>query len=976
MKDRQIESDLDPAVSRVEPADLQVPAGNGEPAVDYKSTLARLKKRERALNELLSGSGESAEHDAVAALATAFDSEFCAVALFQPHTPALKLEAVCSGDDFLEPDEWNLSADSLRRMAGAGHTTWHGRLCAADLPDWVSFDAADGVDFCSNILRCNGDVVGFLVYTLSEPADLSVESGADLGHLIASRLSAELELRAERTARRSTEKQFQDVASIAFDWFWEIDEDHCVSYLSERWSSLTGRDRKDVVGLTLHDLGIDASDPRWATLYEGLDTHQPIRGIKTSAVDADRKLRYWIVNGNPWFDERGEFRGYRGTGTDVTAEVKQRHRAEKAERLLRDAIEALPQGFILFDEDDRLVVCNGKYGELHPEITDGLVAGADLFDLVTCWAHQTSDRPDGMSTDELINRRMKAHRSHTREIEFARSSGETFLVNEQKTQSGCSVWMHTDITSLKKRENELQRLSDELRSKNAQLDATINSMGDGLIMHGPDERVMLVNQCWKNMFDIPETMQVTGTAHSEIIAYLEDNGVAPELQQSVRANWERVLREGEVTHKRELADARVIEVKGFGMDDGGVVLTFRDITLAERQAAALREQATQFEALSEALAKQNAYFDGALNAMVQGLATFTPGNRLVVCNRRFQQIFGLPDELVSPGASVGDIGAFLSENGLMPNAAERIEASHETARTEGAHNNTMRFGDGRVFEVQNNRLEDGDLLVAFHEITDLENHARRLDEYAKRLEASNRELQEFAYVASHDLQEPLRKIEAFSDRLRSKYGDELDDTGRAYIERMHLAAQRMRSLIEDLLGYSRITTKGREFEIVALRQVIDGVLNDLEIAIDASGAEIRVSPDLPEIEADAAQMRRLFQNLVSNAIKFRKPDIAPAIEISAELVLATAGDACANVEISVADNGIGFESKYTEQIFKIFHRLHGRSEYEGTGIGLATCRKIVDRHAGSITATSVPDEGTTMTLCLPLSQPSTTEDLE
>jgi light-regulated signal transduction histidine kinase (bacteriophytochrome) len=248
----------------------------------------------------------------------------------------------------------------------------------------------------------------------------------------------------------------------------------------------------------------------------------------------------------------------------------------------------------------------------------------------------------------------------------------------------------------------------------------------------------------------------------------------------------------------------------------------------------------------------------------------------------------------------------------------------------------------------------------------MEQHARRLNEYAERLEYSNRELEEFAYVASHDLQEPLRKIEAFGDRLRQKYSDRLDENGRAYLERMQHASRRMRSLISDLLDYSRISTKTKPFAKVDMREVAEGVIADLEIALEASGAEVSVC-DLPCLEADRPQMQRLFQNLIANAIKFAKPDVEARIEITVETE--RVDGAAPMCRLQVRDNGIGFDNRHAEQVFKIFHRLHGRSEYEGTGIGLATCRKIVERHSGTIAASSEPGVGTTITVRLPIHRP-------
>jgi len=242
----------------------------------------------------------------------------------------------------------------------------------------------------------------------------------------------------------------------------------------------------------------------------------------------------------------------------------------------------------------------------------------------------------------------------------------------------------------------------------------------------------------------------------------------------------------------------------------------------------------------------------------------------------------------------------------------------------------------------------------------------QLQKYALELARSNRELQNFAYISSHDLQEPLRKIETFADRIQQRYADKLDERGQDYLARMQNAAVRMRTLIIDLLAFSRVTTQARPFTPVNLNKVVAGVWADLETVVEAVQGEV-AALDLPTIDADEMQMRQLLQNLISNGLKFYKPGERPSLTISAQLLPAQEDDK-QMVEISVADNGIGFEEKYLDRIFEVFQRLHGREAYEGTGIGLAVCRKIVERHQGCITARSQPGEGATFIVQLPLKQ--------
>ena len=259
------------------------------------------------------------------------------------------------------------------------------------------------------------------------------------------------------------------------------------------------------------------------------------------------------------------------------------------------------------------------------------------------------------------------------------------------------------------------------------------------------------------------------------------------------------------------------------------------------------------------------------------------------------------------------------------------------------------------------------------DITKRKEDEEKLQRFAAQLERSNSELQNFASVASHDLQEPLRKIQAFGDRLKTKCSDQLGEQGRDYLDRMQNAAQRMQTLIQDLLQLSRITSRAQPFQACDLGTIVREVISDLEVAIEQAGGKLEVG-ELPSVDADPLQMRQLFQNLIANALKFRRPGETPIVRISSELSTATdyslAGARPRDkiVRVKVEDNGIGFDQKFADQIFVVFQRLHTKQEYEGTGIGLAVCRKITDRHGGSIVAHSQEGRGATFEVSLPLKQ--------
>ncbi len=249
---------------------------------------------------------------------------------------------------------------------------------------------------------------------------------------------------------------------------------------------------------------------------------------------------------------------------------------------------------------------------------------------------------------------------------------------------------------------------------------------------------------------------------------------------------------------------------------------------------------------------------------------------------------------------------------------------------------------------------------------------QKLEEGTNELQRSNQELERFASIAAHDLQEPLRKILAFGDRLVARC-DNLDERGQDYLQRMQGAAKRMQSLIGDLLTFSRVTRQANKLENVDMMKIMDDILDDMEIRIRQESAKVEIGV-LPDILADKTQMRQVFQNLISNALKFHQQDIDPIVTIHCRSV----ADIDASSETSdssepgfhcfdVVDNGIGFDEQYKEKIFDTFQRLHGRSEYEGNGIGLSIVLKIITNHGGKIWADSEVGKGTTFFVTLPKS---------
>jgi two-component system sensor kinase FixL len=379
------------------------------------------------------------------------------------------------------------------------------------------------------------------------------------------------------------------------------------------------------------------------------------------------------------------------------------------------------------------------------------------------------------------------------------------------------------------------------------------------------------------------------------------------------------------------------------------------------------------ESLTEAQERKTSILESSLDPII----TINHEGLIVEFNRAAEQTFGYPrekvlntrpsDVLFPPSLSAGHrsrIERYL-EAGEGSMLGKRVEVTASRANGEEF------FAEMAMTISQIN----GAPAITFF-VRDISQRKRAEEQqarYAAELERSNRDLEQFAYVASHDLQEPLRKIRAFGDRLELKCKDLLDETAQECVTRMQSAAARMQELIEGLLTLSRVTTRASEFEQVDLGEVVRQVVSDLEAQIERVGGRVEVGR-LPTIQAEPLQIRQLLQNLIANALKFHKADEPPVVKVEARYVTprdqrhaqkSLTDEKC---RITVEDNGIGFDEQYTDRIFGIFQRLHTRDLYEGTGIGLAICRRIAEYHGGEIDVHSVPGQGTTFEVVLPAAQ--------
>ncbi|MEI6948604.1 ATP-binding protein [Paraflavisolibacter sp. H34] len=394
--------------------------------------------------------------------------------------------------------------------------------------------------------------------------------------------------------------------------------------------------------------------------------------------------------------------------------------------------------------------------------------------------------------------------------------------------------------------------------------------------------------------------------------------------------------------------------------DSGVLVTFSEVT-AQKQAAQLVEEQRR---LLENILKHSS------GGIVVGEAVRDQeGNirdlRIVMANDAAIRLVGIPREIYL-SQTAAHLHQDVWESQFLDLNTEALQ-SGRTLHTELFWQLTQKW-----LEVTLSRLTGDQLIFVLSDITTQKQTRLQLERTVEELQRSNASLQEFAYAASHDLQEPLRKIQLFSERLRQGLTTAVPEENSQLLERMENAASRMRTLIDDLLAFSQVSMKPGLLQPVDLNGVVREVLHDLETAIQQSGAHLQIDP-LPEVRGDERQLRQLFQNLLGNALKYRNKEVSPRITLryrpvregdtSAPLLQDSCAGSCRLIE--VGDNGIGFDPQEAEKIFQLFHRLQGRLDYPGTGIGLAIVHKVAVNHNGAVWAQGEPGKGATFSLLLP-----------
>ena len=632
-----------------------------------------------------------------------------------------------------------------------------------------------------------------------------------------------------------------------------------------------------------------------------------------------------------------------------------------AEANYKSLVETASDAIISFDQENRVIFWNSSAEQIFG-YTKGEAVGSPLFGKIIPEEYANN-------LEEPIGGPQGRGSRNTVEIEGRHKNGGLFPIElsafARKPPSGrVSTCIVRDVT-------ERKRVEETLRTTVRRFHKILSNIFSGILVVTEDDRIEFVNQNFCDQFDIAEApSDLIGLTAREMLQKILPAYADPE------ANSARIRQVLSRRHRIEDEEIPMRNGRVYARDhipilvDGkprGRMWQHRDITERKHTEEALRKSRDELELrvrertaelvrAGEDLQKQAALLNLARDAIfVRGL-----DHTVKFWNDGAAQLYGF-----TSAETLGKVTQELLHTGFPEPIDQIVDHVLESGHWEGELRQTTSTGQEILVESlwALQRGTDGQPL-GFLEIN-RDVTARKVAEEAlrsnmARLELVNAELQEFAHVASHDLQEPLRKIQTFCDMAMKRCAPVLDTTGKDYLDRVINSASRMRQLLRDLLDFSRVATKPEPFKEIDLVKIAWEAADVFEASVKDTGCKIEIK-NMPAIEADETQMLRLFQNLIGNALKFRGAE-PPRIKVYGKF------DGRGACRIFVKDNGIGFEPKFAELIFKPFQRLHGRSEYDGTGMGLAICRKIVERHGGSIRAESEPGKGSTFIIRLPVKQ--------
>jgi len=758
---------------------------------------------------------------------------------------------------------------------------------------------------------------------------------------------------------------------------------HVFSLPNTEYESLA-RGKGHLIGRSVRDVWPEAAEillPQLARVYQ---TGEPF-SIRETPLQLQRaeglQQTYLTYTLTPILRADGSIEGVMALVIDSTEQVGNRRALEQQAARLDPVLQALPVGVWIADELGRLVLKNRQADRIWAGDSP-LAEGVEEYSLYTAYlpGSETPLTPDEYPLARTLQTGEAVEPVELRIRRFDGTPGDILVstapILDAAGRLRGAVGINVDITGRKKVEEAVRAsernavdLADALEFERAKLSAAIETLPVGMGIGDPHGDVLTLNAAGLRLhgFNSESEMisKLEGYHQQFELRYPDGQPMPPDEWPVARALRGEYVQDFEVTlinvHSGETCVIAYSSAPVLNLSDELVLIVYvmLDITERKKIEGALRNSEERYRQLAD--------------AMPQLVWTAMPDGQVDYYNQRHALYGGIaPTQEGSwewgPAVHADELQATLDAWNEAVRSGNTYQIEHRIKMADGSY----RWHLSRGIPAFDER---GVLVKWFGTATDIHEFKlvqADLSEYAERLKRSNEELQNFAFVASHDLQEPLRKIQMFGDLLQRQMdhaggaaGVHLDGESAVkaqdFVARMQDASTRMQAMISGLLDLSRVSTREQVFTRVNLNAVAKEVVSDLEAQVRLANAHVRVEP-LPDVLGDERQLRRMLQNLVGNALKFHKPETPPTVQGYGELVSTSKGQ---RARIVVSDNGIGFDPAEAERLFQPFVRLHGRSRYEGNGIGLAICKKIIDRHGGEIIATSTPGEGSRFIVILP-----------
>jgi PAS domain S-box-containing protein len=743
--------------------------------------------------------------------------------------------------------------------------------------------------------------------------------------------------RAEERLRNS-EEQFRQLAeNIREVFFIGEPEPARMTYLSPAYEEIWGRPRQEAYERP--DAWVDAIHPddreQGVNLFTRSFQGEQVDG-EYRVVRPDGSVRHIKARAFPVRDAGGKFCRLVGIAEDVT----ERKSAEAKLRLQSAALEAVSIGIVITNPEGTILWVNPGFTAL-----TGYTAEEALGRNPRLLKSGKHDQPFYRNLWNTI----LAGKVWHGELTNRRKDGTTYVEEMMITPVLDEGGTIRDFIAMKQDVTERKRTEEERSFRNAVLSTQLETSIDGILVVGGNGEILSYNRRFVDIWEIPPAVVESGSDERALESVLDKVLAPEEFLQRVKYIYES--RHETSQEEVALRDGRTLDRYSAPMlgSDGkyyGRIWYFRDITERKRAEEELYQSRQMLQSILDTIPQRVFWKDRNLSYLG--------------CNKALAIDTGLKD----PAEIIGknDYELAWRESAGLYRADDNLVMEHATPRLN--FDETLRRPDGSLSWVRTSKLPLRDregnvigVIGTYEDITERKQAEEKLKLTLDDLGRSNQELEQFAYVASHDLQEPLRMVSSYTQLLARRYQGKLDAAADEFIAYAVDGANRMQRLINDLLAYSRVGTRAKPIEPTDCTAVLDQALANLKAAIEMSGAVVTHGP-LPTVIADDLQLVQLLQNLIGNAIKFHveKP---PCIHVSAE----QKGNEWV---FSVRDNGIGIDPHYAERIFVIFQRLHTREEYPGTGIGLAICKKIVERRGGRIWVESQPGTGSRFYFTIPI----------